>query len=67
MGENATGAERWWPHLSIASKHAILADPEGVLPDSVRTEIADAGGGDAPERLAPSDVQFIRTQVEAVD
>jgi hypothetical protein len=66
MGDHATDAERWWPHLSIESKHAILDDPEGALPDDVRREIA-ALGGDAPERLGAKDVQFIRTQIEAVD
>ena len=66
MGEHATDAERWWPHLSIESKHAILADPEGALPDAVRREIAELGG-EASERLEPADVQFIRTQIEAVD
>ena len=66
MAEHVTDAERWWPHLSIDAKHAILADPEAALPDDVRSEIAELGG-DAPERLAPGDVQFIRTQIEAVD
>jgi hypothetical protein len=66
MGEHATDAERWWPHLSIESKHAILADPEGALPEGVRREIAELGG-EASERLEPGDVQFIRTQIEAVD
>jgi hypothetical protein len=66
MGDQATNVERWWPHLSIESKHAILGDPEGELPDGVRREIAGLGG-DAPDRLGPEDVQFIRTQIEAVD
>jgi hypothetical protein len=65
MGDQ-THAEHWWPQLSIESKHAILVDPEGALPDGVRREIA-ALGGEAPEKLAPEDVQFIRTQIEAVD
>jgi hypothetical protein len=65
MGDQ-TNVERWWPHLSIESKHAILGDPEGGLPEEVRSEIA-ALGGHAPERLGPEDVQFIRTQIEAVD
>lgn len=66
MEDQATDVERWWPHLSIDAKHAILADPEGVLPDVVRDEIAGLGG-EPPERLAQADVQFIRTQIEAVD
>ncbi|MEI5584229.1 MULTISPECIES: hypothetical protein [unclassified Agromyces] len=67
MGEQATSAERWWPQLSIESKHAILDDPEGALSDDVRTEIARLSGGAAPERLPPADVLFIRTQIGSVD
>lgn len=66
MGDHESDAERWWPHLSIESKHAILADPTGPLPETVRREIA-ALGGDASERLTGDEVQFIRTQIEAVD
>lgn len=67
MGEQRTDAERWWPHLSIDAKHAILADLEGELPDSVREEISAQVGGEAPERLGEADRAYIRTQVEAVD
>lgn len=67
MGDQATDAERWWPQLSIESKHAILDDPEGTLPDGVRDEVARLSGGEAPERLSAADVLFIRTQIEAVD
>ena len=67
MGEQRTDAERWWPRLSIDAKHAILADPEGALPDSVREEISERLGEPAPERLGAADLAYIRTQVEAVD
>jgi hypothetical protein len=67
MGEQRTDAERWWPHLSIDAKHAILADLEGELPDAVREEIAAQLGEPAPERLGAADRAYIRTQVEAVD
>lgn len=66
MGDHETDAERWWPHLSIDAKHAILADPDRPLPDGVRREI-EALGGASTERLTDEDVQFIRTQIEAVD
>lgn len=66
MGDHTKDAEDWWPHLSIDAKHAILADPEGPLPDAVRREI-EALGGETTERLTNEDVQFIRTQIEAVD
>lgn len=66
MADQATNAERWWPHLSIDAKHAILADPEAPLPEEVRGEIA-AHVDDVPERLDEADVRFIRTQTEAVD
>ena len=67
MGDQATDAERWWPQLSIESKHAILEDPEGALSDGVREEIARISGGEAPDRLSSADVLFIRTQIESVD
>ncbi|HEX6955009.1 MAG TPA: hypothetical protein VF156_09025 [Agromyces sp.] len=66
MGDHTKGAEDWWPHLSIDAKHAILAGPEGPLADAVRREI-EALGGEPSERLTNEDVQFIRTQIEAVD
>ncbi len=67
MAEQRTDAERWWPHLSIDAKHAILADLEGPLPEAVREEISARTGEPAPERLDPSEIAYIRTQVEAVD
>ena len=66
MGDHTTDAGGWWPHLSIDAKHAILADLEGPLPDGVRREI-ESLGGEPSERLTDADVQFIRTQIEAVD
>ncbi|KZE93512.1 hypothetical protein AVP42_01798 [Agromyces sp. NDB4Y10] len=67
MGDQATDAERWWPHVSIEAKHAILDDLEGDLPENVRREIAEHSDGEAPERLSDADVRFIRTQIEPVD
>jgi hypothetical protein len=67
MEDQATDAERWWPQLSIESKHAILDDPEGPLSGAVRDEISRLAGGEAPERLSAADVRFIRTQIESVD
>ena len=67
MAEQRTDIERWWPHLSIDAKHAVLADPAGPLAEVVRQEISAMTGGPAPERLDADDVDYIRTQVEAVD
>ena len=67
MGERMTDAERWWPHLSIEAKHEILADPAAPLSERARAEIADRTGAEAPERLGAADVEFIETQIEAVD
>lgn len=67
MGERMTDAERWWPHLSIEAKHEILADPAAPLSERARAEIADRIGAEAPERLGAADVEFIETQIEAVD
>ncbi|MGR2752175.1 hypothetical protein [Agromyces arachidis] len=66
MADQESNAERWWPHLSIEAKHAILSDPAAPLPEDVRREIA-ALVGDAPQRLGEADRRFIGTQTEAVD
>ena len=67
MAGQWTDAERWWPHLSIDAKHAVLADLEGPLPEAVRDEISALTGEPAPERLDAAEIAYIRTQVEAVD
>ena len=67
MAEQRTDIERWWPHLSIDAKHAVLADPAGPLVEVVREEISAMTGASSPERLDADDVAYIRTQVEAVD
>ncbi|MFC9917523.1 hypothetical protein [Agromyces binzhouensis] len=67
MGERAVPIEDWWPRLSIAGKHAILADLAAPLDDGVRSEIVELIGRSAPERLSEREVDFIRTQTEFVD
>lgn len=63
--------ERWWPHLPTVGKHALLADPESPLSESLLHEIAAVAGVEVPLDhdivLSASDRDFIETQREAVD
>lgn len=61
------GAEHWWPHLTIAAKHRLLADLSAPIDAETAREIEAITGETAPSRLTPSDEAFIRTQIEAVD
>lgn len=63
----ATQIERWWPHLSIASKHRVLADLTAPIDAETAREIETLTGAAAPTRLSPADIAYVRTQVEAVD
>ena len=68
MVDSQSGAERWWPQLSIEGKHAVLRDlDDGTLDEPARSEIAEITGHEPPERLSDADARFIRTQIEAVD
>jgi hypothetical protein len=64
---DAMGVERWWPHLSIASKHRLLADLDGAIDEETAAEIEALHGTAPPERLTRAARDFIRTQIEAVD
>jgi hypothetical protein len=64
---DAMGVERWWPHLSIAAKHRLLADLDGPIDDDTAAEIEAIHGTAAPEHLTRAAQDFIRTQIEAVD
>lgn len=61
--------ERWWPYLTIGSRHAVLRDPSRPLENRVLVEIERATG----ETIGPgatltdADRDFIETQMEAVD
>lgn len=60
--------ERWWPHLSIESKHAVLEDARRPLTAVVLAEI-EAITGHRPDRdrLDQAERDFVLTQVEPVD
>jgi hypothetical protein len=60
--------ERWWPHLSIEAKHAVLEDARRPLPPEVLNEI-EAITGHRPDRdrLDEHERDFVRTQGEPVD
>lgn len=71
--ERSTGAvehasiERWWPRLSIESKHRLLAELTADIDAETASEIESITGVGAPERLSPDEQQFVRTQIEPVD
>lgn len=60
---------QWWPHLTIDAKHHLEASDDGRIPSSVAEEIHELTGESvAPDaQLTPEDLQYIRTQEEAVD
>lgn len=59
----------WWPHLTIDAKHQLEASRDGSIPTTVAEEIQQITGEPvAPDtRLTREDLEFIRTQEEAVD
>ena len=60
--------ERWWPDLSIESKHAVLEDVDGPLPEGVLDEIERLTGRPHDrDRLDHDERDFVRTQTEPVD
>lgn len=69
MTSSKPGANEWWPHLSIESKHAILEDPSAPLPETVRAEMGELTGEPVPEGacLDEEERRFIATQTEPVD
>lgn len=59
---------RWWPHLSIEAKHAVLADPRRPLTEAVLDEIEHITGQRPDrDRLDDEERDFVETQTEAVD
>ena len=62
-----TPIERWWPKLSIGSKHRLLEALDEPIDARTADEIASITGHPAPERLTNGEQAFIRTQIEAVD
>lgn len=59
--------ERWWPQLSIESKHRLLAELGGEIDATTASEIASITGAASPQRLSEAEQQFVRTQIEPVD
>ncbi|WP_448002538.1 hypothetical protein [Agromyces bauzanensis] len=66
-GTEHAAIERWWPHLSIESKHRLLAELGGPIDEKTAAEIESITGAGAPERLSEAERQFVRTQIEPVD
>ncbi len=61
--------ERWWPHLSVGARHALLIDLGDPIGPEVRAEIGLITGRAIPAgtRLDDGEIAFIRTQQEPVD
>lgn len=59
--------ESWWPRLSIAAKHRLLADLDAPIDAATGREIEALTGQAPPNRLTAAEADFIRTQIEAVD
>jgi hypothetical protein len=66
-GVPGSNVEVWWPHLSIAAKHRLLADLDAPIDAATGQEIESLTGLAPPYRLTPGEADFIRTQIEAVD
>ncbi|GAA4376046.1 hypothetical protein [Agromyces bauzanensis] len=66
-GSERVAIERWWPHLSIESKHRLLAALDAAIDEKTAAEIESVTGAGAPARLSGAEQQFVRTQVEPVD
>ncbi len=62
-----TPIERWWPKLSIGSKHRILEALDEPIDARTADEIASITGRPAPERLTNAEQAYVRTQIEPVD
>lgn len=62
----------WWPHLSIPSKHSVLAEPDQPLTSTVLAEIVHITGVwpdrlDEPYELDDEERAYIAQQSEIVD
>lgn len=59
----------WWPRLSIEARHEMIARGSTRLDESVREEIRTITGAvvGAEEELSDQDLDYARTQMEAVD
>jgi hypothetical protein len=61
--------EKWWPYLTIGSRHAILRAGDRPLEYRVIAEIQRATGEEVPAGMVLSDRdrRFVAAQMEAVD
>lgn len=59
----------WWPRLSIEARHEMIDRGSRRLGESVREEIRTITGAvvGAQEELSEEDLEYARTQMEAVD
>ena len=66
-GVPESNIEAWWPRLSIAAKHRLLADLDAPIDAATGQEIESLTGRKPPLRLTRDEADFIRTQIEPVD
>jgi hypothetical protein len=61
--------EKWWPYLTIGSRHAVLRAGNHPLEYRVIAEIQRASGEDVSPGaiLSERDRRFVATQMEIVD
>jgi hypothetical protein len=59
----------WWPHLSVDARHDVVGSESRHLSETVREEIREITGAvvGQQEELSDEDVEYARTQTEAVD
>lgn len=59
----------WWPHLSIDARHDVVGSGSAHLSETVREEIREITGAvvGQQESLSEEDLDYARTQTEAVD
>lgn len=59
----------WWPHLSIEARHEVLGSGTPLLGERARAEIREITGAvvGSAEELTERDLDYARTQMEAVD
>lgn len=59
----------WWPHLSIDARHEVKDSGSAHLTAKVREEIREITGAvvGMQETLSDEDLDYARTQSEAVD
>ncbi|WOF22463.1 hypothetical protein N8K70_13850 [Microbacterium betulae] len=69
MSDALPPIHEWWPHLSIDTRNTLIEYPRAPLVGGVLHEIVRVTGEEIADgtTLSDEDVQYIHTQIEAVD